>query len=40
MTEGIFENADNFHYWDYKEADGVITLDELATEVQWGLDHN
>ena len=40
MTEVVFENADNFHYWDEKEADGVITVDELATEVQWGIDHN
>jgi len=40
MTEVIFDNADNWHYWDVKEADGEITFDELATEVQWGLDHN
>ena len=40
MTDVIFENADNWHYHDEKEADGVITFDELATEIQWGLDHD
>ena len=40
MTEVIFENADNYDYWDEKDADGEITFDELVTEIQWGLDHN
>merc|ERR1711971_1032061 len=40
MTELIFDNANNWHYWDEKEADGVITYDELAVEAQWGIDHN
>ena len=39
MTTVIFDNADNFHYWDVKDPDGFITEDELAVEVQWNIDH-